>query len=335
MSERAQEWRLARRPQGVPVAEDVELVEVDVPQPRPGEVLVRNLFVSVDPYMRGRMNAAASYAAPYQVGKAMWGGAVGRVTASGDERFPVGAHVRHGKGWRTHATVRVSDLEPVDADAAPLPAYLGVLGMPGLTAWVGTFDIGQVRPGETVWVSAASGAVGALAGQLAKQVGCRVIGSAGGPDKARYLVEELGYDAGVDHRAGDLEGQLRAAAPEGIDVYFENVGGEHLRAALSVLNPFGRIAACGMIADYNGSTGGPDNLFLVVGKKLMIRGFIVSDHAHRTAVFERHVAGLLREGRITYPETVVQGIEGTFDAFLGLLRGGGHLGKLVVQVGGT
>ena len=333
MSDRAQEWRLARRPQGVPVPEDVELVDVELPQPRPGEVLVRNLYVSVDPYMRGRMNAAASYAAPYQVGKAMWGGAVGRVLVSDDERFPVGAAVRHGKGWRTHAAVRVADLERVDEQAAPLPAYLGVLGMPGLTAWVGTFDIGQVRPGETVWVSAASGAVGALAGQLAKQAGCRVIGSAGGPDKARYLVEELGYDAGLDHRAGDLEGQLRAAAPEGVDVYFENVGGEHLRAALAVLNPFGRIAACGMIADYNGSTGGPDNLFLVVGKKLTIRGFIVSDHAARTAVFERHVSGLLREGRIRYPETVVQGIEGAFDAFLGLLRGGGHLGKLVVQVG--
>ena len=326
------EVRLVARPNGMPVSSDFELAEVEVPPPAEGEVLVRNLFLSVDPYMRGRMNAAASYAAPYQVGRAMWGGAVGRVEASDDERFPVGAAVRHGRGWRTHAAVRVSELEPVDADAAPLPAYLGVLGMPGLTAWVGTFDIGQVRPGETVWVSAASGAVGALAGQLARQVGCRVIGSAGGPDKARYLVDELGYDVGLDHRAGDLEGQLRAAAPEGVDVYFENVGGEHLRAALAVLNPFGRIAACGMIADYNGSAGGPDNLFLVVGKKLTIRGFIVSDHASRTAVFERHVAGLVREGRITYPETVVQGIDAMFEAFRGLLTGAGHLGKLVVQV---
>ena len=333
MSERAREWRLARRPRGLPVAADVELVEGDVPQPRPGEVLVRNVFVSVDPYMRGRMNDAASYAAPYQIGRAMWGGAVGRVETSDDERFPVGSHVRHGKGWRTHATVRVAELEAVDADAAPLPAYLGVLGMPGLTAWVGTFDIGQVRPGETVWVSAASGAVGALAGQLAGQAGCRVIGTAGGRDKARYLVDELGYDVGLDHRAGDLEGQLRAAAPEGVDMYFENVGGAHLRAALAVLNPFGRIAACGMIADYNGSSGGVDNLFLVVGKKLTVRGFIVSDHAARTPVFERHVSGLLREGRIRYPETVVDGIEGTFDAFVGLLQGGSHLGKLVVRVG--
>ena len=205
--------------------------------------------------------------------------------------------------------------------------------MPGLTAWVGLFDIAQVRPGETVWVSAASGAVGSLVGQLAKQIGCRVIGSAGGADKSRALVDTLGFDAGLDHRAGDLEGQLRAAAPDGIDVYFENVGGDHLQAALSVLNPFGRVAACGMIANYNEPQPGPNNLFLIVGKKLTVRGFIVSDHAHRTAAFERHVAPLLSAGTIVYPETVVEGIEQTFDAFVGMLRGGSHTGKLVVSVG--
>ena len=332
MSQRAQEWRLVRRPRGYPVAEDVELVEVDVPQPQAGEVLVRNAFVSVDPYMRGRMNDAASYAAPYQLGRAMWGGAVGHVLASADERFPVGAAVRHGKGWRTHAAVRVGELERVDESAAPLTAYLGVLGMPGLTAWVGLYDVAQVRPGETVWVSAASGAVGSLVGQLARLSGCRVIGSAGGPDKARALVDDLGFHAGLDHRAVDLEGQLRAAAPGGIDVYFENVGGEHLRAALAVLNPFGRIAACGMIAGYNEPLPGPDNLFLVVGKKLTMRGFIVSDHAHRTTAFERHVAPLLAAGQVVYPETVVDGLGQAFDAFVGMLRGSGHTGKLVVRV---
>ena len=328
----AKEWRLARRPQGWPVPADVELVDVPVPEPRPGQVLVRNHYLSVDPYMRGRMNDAASYAAPYRLGKAMWGGAVGEVERSDDERFPVGAAVRHGKGWRTHAVCRPDELEPVDAEAAPLPAYLGVLGMPGLTAWVGLFDMAEVRPGETVWVSAASGAVGSLAGQLAKLAGCRVVGSAGGAQKAQGLVDDLGFDAGLDHRAGDLEGQLRAAAPEGIDVYFENVGGDHLRAALAVLNPFGRIAACGMISAYNEAQPGPDNLFLIVGKKLTVRGFIVSDHAARTPVFERHVSALLREGRIRYPETVVQGIDGMFDAFVGMLRGGSHTGKLVIEV---
>ncbi len=332
MTDLAREWRLVRRPRGYPVPEDVELVEVPVPEPAPGKVLVRNAYVSVDPYMRGRMSDAASYAAPYQIGAAMWGGAVGHVLASDDARFPVGAAVRHGQGWRTHALVGPRELEQVDEAAAPLTAYLGVLGMPGLTAWVGLFDIAEVRPGETVWVSAASGAVGSLVGQLAKQVGCRVIGSAGGPDKARALVDTLGLDAGVDHRAGDLEGQLRAAAPGGIDVYFENVGGGHLQAALSLLNPFGRVAACGMIANYNEPQPGPDNLFLVVGKKLTVRGFIVSDHAHRTAAFERHVAPLLRGGQIVYPETVVDGIERTFDAFVGMLRGGSHTGKLVVRV---
>ena len=332
MTEHAQEWRLVRRPKGYPVAGDVELVEVDVPEPRSGEVLVRNAYVSVDPYMRGRMNDAASYAAPYQLGKAMWGGAVGHVLASEDERFPVGAAVRHGRGWRTHAAVRSAELELVDERAAPLTAYLGVLGMPGLTAWVGLYDIAEVRPGETVWVSAASGAVGSLVGQLARLSGCRVIGTAGGPEKAKALVDDLGFHAGIDYRAGNLEGALRAAAPDGIDVYFDNVGGDHLQAALAVLNPFGRIAACGMISGYNEPQPGPDNLFLVVGKKLSIRGFIVSDHAHRTAAFARHVTPLLAAGQIVYPETVVEGIAQTFGAFVGMLHGSSHTGKLVVRV---
>ncbi len=334
---RAQEWRLVRRPKGLPVPGDVELVELDVPTPSDGQVLVRNLYLSVDPYMRGRMNDAASYAAPYGLGKAMYGGAVGQVVSTRDPDLAEGTFVRTGKAWRTHAVCRRAELEVVDAQAASLPAYLGVLGMPGLTAWVGTFDIGQARPGETVWVSAASGAVGSLAGQLAKLAGCRVIGTAGGAEKARLLVDELGFDAGIDYRDGDLEGQVRQAAPDGVDVYFENVGGDHLRAALAVLNPFGRIAACGMISSYNNDSGsttpGPDNMFLVVGKKITMRGFIVGDHAARTPVFTRHVAGLLREGRITYRETVVEGIEATFDAFLGMLSGGSHVGKLVVHVG--
>ncbi|CAA9234327.1 MAG: Putative oxidoreductase YncB [uncultured Blastococcus sp.] len=332
MTEQAQEWRLARRPDGYPVPADVELVDVPAPEPQPGEVLVRNAFISVDPYMRGRMNEAASYAASYRLGEAMWGGAVGHVVASADDRFPVGAAVRHAKGWRTHAAVRTDELEVVDGSAAPLTAYLGVLGMPGLTAWVGLLDIAEVRPGETVWVSAASGAVGSLVGQLAKQIGCTVIGSAGGPGKATALVDDLGFDAGIDYRAGDLPGQLAAAAPDGIDVYFDNVGGDHLQAALTSLRPFGRVAACGRIADYNETRPGPDNLALVVSKSLTIRGFIVSNHMSRTAAFERHVAGLLRSGTIVYPETVVRGLDRGFEAFVGMLRGGNHTGKLVVDV---
>ena len=328
----ALQWELRRRPQGEPVPEDVALEEVEVPTPGPGQVLVRNAFLSVDPYMRGRMNAARSYAPPYEIGEPMYGGAVGEVVVSDDPRLPVGTVVQHELGWRTHSVVPVRAAVVVDPSVAPLPAYLGVLGMPGMTAWVGLYDIGQVRPGETVWVSAASGAVGSLAGQLARLAGCRVVGSAGGPDKCRYVVEELGFDACVDHRAGDLEGQLREVLPDGLDVYFDNVGGRHLRAALALANPFARLVECGMISAYNGVVEPVDNLGLIVGKKLTVRGFIVWDSAHRKPLFTRHVAGLLRDGQIRYDETVVEGIENAFDALLDLLRGGAHRGKLVVDV---
>jgi NADPH-dependent curcumin reductase CurA len=328
----SRQWHLARRPKGWPVDDDVRLVDVDLPEPGDGEVLVQNHYLSVDPYMRGRMNEAKSYAASYGLDAPMYGGAVGQVVASRSPKVPEGAFVRHMAGWRTTAVLPARQVEVVDADAAPLPAYLGVLGMPGLTAWVGLYDIGQVRPGETVWVSAASGAVGSLVGQLAKLAGCRVIGSAGGAEKCAYVVDELGFDACVDHREGDLEAQVRAHAPGGVDVYFDNVGGDHLRAALNLANPFARLVECGMIAAYNEKVPGPDNLFHIVAKKLTVRGFIVSDHADRQPLFVRHVAPLLRDGTITYRETVVPGIEQTFEALLDLLRGGRHTGKLVVDV---
>lgn len=328
----SRQWHLKRRPQGWPVPEDVALVDVELDPLREGQVLVENAYLSVDPYMRGRMNAVRSYAAPYEIDAPMYGGAVGRVIESRSASVPVGAHVRHNAAWRTTAVLDAPDVEVVDADAAPLPAYLGVLGMPGLTAWVGLYDIGQVRPGETVWVSAASGAVGSLAGQLARQAGCRVVGSAGGPDKCRYVVQELGFDACVDHRLGDLEGQLSAVAPDGVDVYFDNVGGDHLRAAIALANPFARLVECGMIAGYNEPAKAPDNLMQIVGKKLTVRGFIVWDHAQREPLFRRHVAPLLLDGTIRYQETVVRGIDSTFDAFLDLLHGGRHTGKLVVDV---
>lgn len=333
MSVASREWRLRRRPQGWPVADDVELVDRDLPGPRDGQVLVRNLWLSVDPYVRGRMNAGQSYAAPYEIGKPMYGGAVGQVVESTVSGLPAGVLVRHGLGWRTHALVPAAAAEPLDGRLAPLPAYLGVLGMPGLTAWVGTYDVGEIRPGETFFVSAASGAVGAVAGQLARLAGCRVVGSAGSAEKVRWLTEELGFDAAFDYHAGDVTEQLRAAAPDGVDVYFDNVGGEHLQAALTCLRPFGRIAACGMISSYNEPRPGPDNLFLVVGKKLRVQGFIVSDSAHREPVFRRHVGGLLQRGEIRYRETVREGIESTFDALLDVLRGGQHVGKLLVHLG--
>jgi NADPH-dependent curcumin reductase CurA len=332
---RSREWHLVRRPHGWPVPEDFRLVETEVPGPGKGQALVRNLAMSVDPYMRGRMNDAPSYAAPYQLDQAMYGGAVGIVEESDVAGVPAGTTVRHGLGWREWAIVPARQLEPVDpaADGVPVSAYLGVLGMPGLTAWVGVHDIAEVRPGETFFVSAASGAVGSIAGQLAKIAGLRVVGSAGSAEKVAWLRGELGFDAAFDYHAGDVTTLLQEAAPEGVDAYFENVGGDHLRAALAVMNPFGRIAACGMISAYNESRPGPDNMFLVVGKKLTMRGFIVSDHAHREPVFRRNVSGLLRDGRLIFRETRREGIESALDALLDVLRGGQHVGKMVVDLG--
>ncbi|HET7531484.1 MAG TPA: NADP-dependent oxidoreductase [Mycobacteriales bacterium] len=330
----SREWQLIRRPQGWPVPEDFRLVETDVPQPGPGQALVRNLVMSVDPYMRGRMNDARSYAAPYQLDQPMYGGAVGVVETSNVDGVAAGTTVRHGLGWREWAVVPARQLEPVDpaADGVPASAYLGVLGMPGLTAWVGVHDIAQVRPGETFFVSAASGAVGSIAGQLARLAGLRVVGSAGNAEKVAWLRDELGFDAAFDYHDGDVTSLLQQAAPEGVDAYFDNVGGDHLRAAIAVMNPFGRVAACGMISAYNETQPGPDNLFQIVGKKLTVRGFIVSDHAQREPLFRRHVSALVRDGRLVFRETHRAGIEGAVDALLDVLRGGRHVGKMVVDL---
>jgi NADPH-dependent curcumin reductase CurA len=330
----SREWQLVRRPKGWPVHDDFRLAQVDVPdEPPAGHVLVRNLAMSVDPYMRGRMNDAKSYAAPYGLNEAMYGGAVGRVEASATDRLPVGTVVRHGLGWREWALVPVRQAEPVDpaGDGVPASAYLGVLGMPGLTAWVGVHDIAEVRPGETMFVSAAAGAVGSIAGQLAKLAGLRVVGSAGTDEKVEWL-RKLGFDAAFNYHDGDVTKLLAAAAPEGIDCYFDNVGGDHLRAALAVINPFGRIAECGMIAAYNEAVPGPDNLFFIVGKKLTVRGFIVSDHFHREPAFRRHVAPLVHSGTLAFAETWRMGIEAALDALLDVLRGGAHTGKMVVDL---
>jgi NADPH-dependent curcumin reductase CurA len=327
------EWHLVRRPNGWPTHDDVKLVESTIADPGPGEVLVRNLVMSVDPYMRGRMNDAESYAAPFQLNQPMYGGVVGQVEKSSLPSLEPGTIVRHFLGWREWALVPRQQIQVVDptSDGVPPSAYLGVLGMPGLTAWVGVYDIADVRPGETLFVSAAAGAVGSIAGQLAKLAGLRVIGSAGTPEKVAWL-REIGFDAAFDYHDGDVTELLAKAAPEGIDCYFDNVGGDHLRAALAVINPFGRIAECGMISAYNESVPGPDNLFFVVGKKLTMRGFIVSDHAHREPAFRRHVAPLLAAGRLHFAETHRTGIESAFDALLDVLRGGKHTGKMVVDL---
>lgn len=330
------EIRLASRPSGWPTPDDFEVAETPVPEPGPGEVLVRNVYMSVDPYMRGRMNDVKSYVPPYALGQPLDGGAVGEVVASGAAEIPVGSFVTHGLGWREFSVVEAGRARVVDPAAAPtLSAYLGLLGMTGLTAYAGLIDIARFQEGDTVFVSGAAGAVGSVAGQIARLRGAkRVIGSAGSAEKAAYLVGELGFDAAFNYKEAPVRDQLRAAAPDGVDVYFDNVGGDHLEAAISVMNKFGRIALCGAIAQYNDTTppAAPRNLASVIGKEINLRGFIVANHGHLMPEFVAEVGGWLREGRITARETVVEGIENAPAAFIGLLRGD-NTGKMLVKVG--
>ncbi|MFJ2631029.1 NADP-dependent oxidoreductase [Streptomyces sp. NPDC087422] len=331
---KSREWHLVARPKGWPVPEDFALVETDVPEPGPGQILVRNLHLSVDPYMRGRMNEAKSYAPPYELNQPMHGGAVGRVVASRAEAFAVGDHVLHGLAWREYALVDAARAVRVDPDQAPLTAYLGVLGMTGLTAYAGLLRVAEFAPGEVVFVSGAAGAVGGQAGQIARLKGAsRVIGSAGSAEKVRMLVEEYGFDAAFNYKDGPVAGQLKAAAPDGIDVYFDNVGGEHLEAAVGAMRVHGRAALCGAIAQYNATepVAGPRNLGLMVGRRLTLRGFLVTDHEDLRPEFVREAAGWLRDGRLRYRETVVEGIENNLEAFLGVLRGD-NTGKMIVSL---
>lgn len=311
------------------------MVEVELPAPETGQVLVENRYMSVDPYMRGRMRAEGVYAAPYPLNAPLYGGAVGEVLESGDENLQPGDIVLSQGAWQDRLLTkasRVQRLEPFDPERISL--YLGTLGMPGMTAYVGLNRFGEPTEGETVFVSAASGAVGANVCQIAKMKGCRVVGSVGSDAKAEYLKAECGVDETINYRTcGDLTEALRAAAPDGVDVYFENVGGEHLQAALNIMNPFGRIAACGMISTYNDAepVPGPNNLMLIVGKKVRINGFIVFDHNDMREDFLRDMSGWIKSGRIRARETVVEGLENAVDAFLALFSGD-NFGKMVVKL---
>ncbi|MEV6207153.1 NADP-dependent oxidoreductase [Kitasatospora sp. NPDC051914] len=328
------EWHLAARPVGTPVPTDFALVEAPVRQPGPGEILVRNTYLSVDPYMRGRMNDTKSYVPPFAIGAAMDGGAVGEVVASAAEGFEVGDTVLHGLGWREYATLPAAHGVKVDPAAAPLSYYLGVLGMPGLTAYAGLLEVGSFKEGDTVFVSGAAGAVGSLVGQIARLKGAaRVVGSAGSADKVAKLVGDYGFDAAFNYKDGPVAEQLAAAAPEGIDVYFDNVGGDHLEAAIGALNLHGRAVLCGAIAQYNETSApaGPRNLALAIGKRLRLQGMIVRDHAALQPQFVAEVAGWLKDGSLRYDETVVEGVENAAEAFLGLLRGD-NTGKMVVKL---
>lgn len=329
----SREWHLVARPHGWPVPSDFALRETPVTEPAEGRILVRNLHFSVDPYMRGRMNDVKSYIPPFQLDRPMDGGAVGEVVASNAEGFAVGDHVLHGLGWREYADVPAQHATKVDPELAPLSAYLGVLGMTGLTAYAGLFEVASFKEGDAVFVSGAAGAVGSQVGQMAKLRGAsRVIGSAGSDEKVKFLVEELGFDAAFNYKDGPVAVQLRRAAPDGIDVYFDNVGGEHLEAAISSLNVHGRATICGMIAQYNDTepTPGPRNMAMIIGKRLRLQGVLVGDHYGLQEQFVREVGGWLASGELKHRETFVEGIENGVDAFLGLLRGD-NTGKMIVS----
>jgi NADPH-dependent curcumin reductase CurA len=325
---------LASRPSGWPTEDNFAVTETDRPELADGQVRVRNLFMSVDPYMRGRMNDTKSYVPPFQLGEPLQGGAIGSVVETRSPDLAEGDLVLHNLGWREEAVLPARHAQKIaDVPGLSPSAYLGVLGMPALTAYVGLLDIAALKPGDVVFVSGAAGAVGSMAGQIAKLKGAaRVIGSAGSDEKVSWL-REIGFDAAFNYKAALVAEQLREAAPEGIDVYFDNVGGDHLEASLTVLNTYGRVAMCGAIAHYNATElpAGPHNLGLVIGKRLTLRGFIVSDHQDRTAAMVADVSGWLRDGKLFHAETVVDGLDQAPSAFINLLRGH-NTGKMIVRL---
>jgi NADPH-dependent curcumin reductase CurA len=334
----SREWRLKARPVGEPKASDFELATVEIADPADGEVQVRNLWMTVDPYMRGRMNDVKSYSPPFKLGEVMGGGAVGQVIASRDPGYKVGDLVNSFAGWReafvgAPAAFGVAKLPPTNL---PPQAFLGVAGMPGLTAYAGLLRIGEPKPGETVFVSGAAGAVGSLVAQIAKIKGCYVVGSAGGKEKCDWL-KSIGVDATIDYKAvgggNALTEALRAAAPNGVDVYFDNVGGDHLTAAIDCANIHARMPICGMISLYNNTkpTPGPNNMPMIIGKRLKIQGMLVSDYADMQPAFVKDMAEWMAAGKIRYEETVMTGIEKAPEAFLSLFSGG-NTGKMLVKL---
>lgn len=330
----AREIHLKSRPSALPTSDNFELATRTLPEPAAGQLLVRTLWMSVDPYMRGRMTDRPSYIAPFAVGEALEGAAIGAVEQSGDEKFQPGDIVSHFSGWRDYALVEASTALRIDVGAAPAPAWLGPLGIPGFTAWVGLGRITALKPGETVFVSAGAGAVGSMVVQIAKIKGARVIASAGSEEKARWLREELGADAVINYRnAGNLTKALCDAAPDGIDVYFDNVGGEHLEAALANAKPFARFAICGMIAGYNDETPspGPGNLATIVIKSLSLQGYLVINHFDLLAEFTAEMTKWIADGRVKWRDTVIEGLENAPQAFLGLFSGD-NVGKMLVKV---
>lgn len=325
---------LKSRPSGPPTENDFEIRETALPAIEGNQILIKNRFMSVDPYMRGRMRAAKSYAASFPLGEVMTGGAVGEIVESGHPNWNVGDIVLNMNGWREYHISSGIGLTKVDESIAPMQTFLGVAGMPGQTAYFGLLRIGEPKPHETVLVSAASGAVGGMVCQIAKIKGCRVVGSVGSDEKARWLLDEAGVDDVINYKEEtDLTAAIAAKCPKGVDVYFENVGGAHLEAALANMNMFGRIPCCGMISQYNnhGPLPGPANLTLIVGNRLKLQGFIVSDFAEESDSFYKDFKLWRSEGRIKWQESILQGIEQAPEAFIGLFKGSNQ-GKMLVEL---
>ncbi len=322
---------LASRPQAEVTPDNFSIETVPVPALQPGQVLVHNHYLSLDPYMRGRMSEAKSYAPPQALGEVMVGATVGEVVASQDPRFTAGDQVLGMLGWAEMGVADGAQLSKVDTTQIPLSAYLGVVGMPGMTAWYGLNQIMRPQPGATIVVSAASGAVGSAVGQLARLRGCRAVGIAGGPEKCAYVVDELGFDACVDYKAGNLMADLKAAAPDGIDAVFENVGGDILDASLAFMNPHGRIALCGLVSGYNGELKPLKYVHLLLTMRVMLQGFIVTEHMELWPQGLSELGRLVTSGQLKYRESVAQGLAAAPQAFIGLLKGQ-NFGKQLVKL---
>ena len=337
----SREIHLKRRPVGMPTENDFQLVKVDVPDVKDGEFLVRNLWMSVDPYMRGRMREIRSYISPFEIGKPLEGGCIGQIIKSNNDRFAVGDYVLGNLGWREYwiSDANEGDIRKIDSNMAPIQWYLGILGLTGLTAYVGLLKIAQLvdNSNTTVFVSAAAGAVGSVTCQIAKIKGCRVIGSAGSQEKVKWLLEQAKVDHAFNYNEvgeNNISAELSKSCPDGTDIYFDNVGGKHLEAAIDNMNTFGRIVLCGMISQYNitSTPTGPYNFFLAVPNRLRLQGFIVRDHYDILNEFYADMSRWIEEGKIKWRETVFEGIEHAPNAFLALFKGE-NIGKMLVKIG--
>ena len=331
----SREFHLKQYPEGVPGPDSFQLEKVNFGKLNEGDILIKNIWMSVDPYMRGRMIGVKTYAEPFEIGEVLYGGAIGQVIESLHADYKPGCYVKSMQGWREYFISKGEDLDKIDCELAPPQTYLGVMGMPGMTAYVGLLYIGEVKPEDTVFVSAASGAVGSLVCQIAKMKGCRVVGSAGSEQKINWLIDEAKIDAAINYKTAiDFDSQLSKACPDGIDVYYDNVGGKQLEAALNLMNQSGRIVVCGTISNYNDTEPkpGPSNLRQVLVKRLKMQGFIVSDHMELHPEFIEQMSKWIADGKLKWRETIVEGIENAPAAFIGLFKGD-NIGKMLVKLG--